>query len=69
MAKKRSNRLTDTDIECIKSYADANMSAAEAGRKMFLHQNTVKSHLDSIKDKTGLNPRNFYDLIKLLEMV
>ena len=61
--------LTDDDIRVVLAYADNNMKATEAGRKLFLHENTVKYHLDAVEKKTGLSPRKFYDLIKLVEML
>lgn len=54
--------------EIILALAECNMSANEAARVKHYHRNTVVYHCEQIRKKTGLNPRNFYDLIKLVEM-
>lgn len=57
------------DKQFILVLAECNMNAAEAARRMMYHRNTITFRMQSIKKKTGLNPGNFYDLIKLVEMV
>lgn len=57
------------DKQFILVLADCNMNAAEAARRMMYHRNTITFRMQSIKKKTGLNPGNFYDLVKLVEMV
>ena len=61
--------MTQVDMDIIKALADNNMNVAEVGKQMFMHRNTVLYHSDKIKEETGLDPRVFYDLIKLLEIV
>ena len=63
------DHLTQTDIECVKAYADHDMRATAAGAQMYVHKNTVVFHLEKVKRITGLNPRKFYDLVKLLRML
>ena len=61
--------MKSTDKEVILMLADCNMNAAEAARRMMYHRNTIIFRMQSIKKKTGLNPGNFYDLVKLVEIV
>lgn len=61
--------LTKRDRECLELYAKSNMNANEAARRNFMHRNTVEYHLEQVKKKTGLNPRDFFDLAKLMEVL
>lgn len=61
--------MTDLDVEIILALADCDMSVARTGQKLYMHQNTVKYHLAKVKKETGLNPKCFYDLVKLLAMI
>lgn len=44
------------------------MNASRVARTERYHSNTILYHLDQIKKITGLNPKSFFDLIKLYEM-
>jgi DNA-binding PucR family transcriptional regulator len=44
------------------------MNVSKTARKLYIHRNTVMFHFDKVKEKTGLDPRNFYDLIALVKM-
>ena len=55
--------------EVILAMAELNMNESEVARKMHVHRNTVVYQCEQILKKTGLNPSNFYDLVKLVEMV
>lgn len=57
------------DSEIILALADSNMSISEASKKVFLHRNTVVYRMEKIYMDTGLNPRNFHDLTKLVHLV
>lgn len=61
--------LTDLDRECVIAYADANNSACVAANNIHVHCNTVYYHLNQVKKKTGLDPANVYDLVKILRMI
>lgn len=52
----------------ILALAENNMQAKPAARQLGLHWNVVYSRMGRIWDKTGLNPRNFYDLQQLVEL-
>lgn len=60
--------LTEPDRECLLAYARCGMRASEAARKLIFHRNTVQYHLEQVREKTGLNPFDFYDLVKLVQM-
>lgn len=60
--------MTEQHRKLILTYAKCDMNRSEAGRKLYMHVNTVDYHLKKIKKETGLDPKKFYDLIKLLEM-
>ena len=57
--------MTERDKEIIIALADCNMNESEVARRLYLHRNGVVYHLNSVKKKTGLDPTNFYDLVKL----
>lgn len=58
--------LTEKDIEIIFAYAENNMRTTETAYQIYVHRNTVEYHLDKVKRKTGLDPKKFYDLVKLI---
>ena len=60
--------LTSTDWNAIIAYADSGMSKVKAGDMCFMHANTVKYHLNKVRQETNLNPDNFYDLYELVGM-
>lgn len=60
--------LDQNEIEVLQLYADSNMSCMRAGKKSYRHPNTVGYHLNKIRKKTGIAPRKFNGLRKLLDM-
>lgn len=62
------NKLKPIDLEVIRALADSSMNIAETARKIYSHRSTVEYHIARIQRITGLDPLNFYDLIKLLEL-
>jgi carbohydrate diacid regulator len=61
--------LDDRKRAIILEMAEQNMNTAAVARKMYFHRNAAVYHFDKIQDITGLDPRNFYDLVKLVKMV
>lgn len=61
--------LTKHEQQILIAYAECDMNTAEVSKKLYMHRNTIKYHLDKICKKTGLNPNKFYDLIKLLKII
>lgn len=60
--------LTDIERETILSYAECDMNANKACRAAFVTRNGFQYRLKIIREKTGLNPKCFYDLIELVDM-
>ena len=58
--------LTLVELEILQAFADNDMSIARTSRFLYIHRNTITYHLRMIKERTGLDPRNFYDLVKLV---
>ena len=61
--------LSETAREIIIAYASTNMNASATAKKLFRDYNGVEYHINRIKEKTGLDPRNFFDLCKLVSAV
>lgn len=61
--------MEDRDKKLLKAYAAHNMNVRETGGAVYLHYNSIRYRFRLIQRETGLNPRNFYDLEKLLEMI
>lgn len=61
-------KLDYVDKKIILAYAESNMRAKVAAEQLVVYWNLVYRRLDRIWDKTGLDPHNFYDLHKLVEM-
>ena len=60
--------LNEVQKEVLIGLANNNMDVSKTARKLFRHRNSVVYHLEKVKVTTGLNPFNFYELIKLLEL-
>lgn len=55
--------------ETVMMIADCNMILGTAAKKLYIHRNTLDYRCETIKKFFGLDPRNFYDLQKLVVMV
>jgi carbohydrate diacid regulator len=60
--------LNEEELETLLAYAENDMNVLRTAKEGFLHYNTVKYRLKRIKEKTGLDPHRFYDLMKLVQM-
>lgn len=60
--------MTEQQIKIIKALADCNMNVQQTAKSINYHRNTIIYHLQKIKNETGLNPMNFYDLVKLINL-
>ena len=58
--------MTEVQIKIIKSLARNDMNVTAAAEELHYHRNSLIYQLDKIYAETGLNPRKFYDLWKLL---
>ena len=61
--------ITEREVEIILAIADNDMNLSKVSRNIFYHRNAVEYNIDKIHKKTGLNPKNFYDLCALIQMV
>lgn len=59
--------MSITDKEILIAFAECNMNASETARVLIYHRNNVDYHLERIEEKTGLDPKCFFDLVKLLQ--
>jgi DNA-binding PucR family transcriptional regulator len=60
--------LDEVDYRVILALAENNMRATETAYAMHRHRNGILYRIDKIKRITGLDPMNFYDLCRLVEM-
>lgn len=60
--------LNETDFRVILLLADNSMRATETAYALNMHRNSILYRIGKIKRITGLDPMNFYDLHKLVEM-
>lgn len=65
---KGGTHVTERQREIVLGYAECSMNAVETGRKLYLSYVTVGYHLNQIKKSTGIDPRSFYGLCKLVQM-
>ena len=65
----KNNELSILDKEIILAFAKYDMKAYRVSKKIYVCRGTVTYHCKKIKEKTNLDPRKFYDLCKLLEIV
>ena len=61
--------MRQVDADIVLALAANNMNISDTARAVFMHRNTVVYHIAKIKKMTGLDPANFYDLHKLVNMV
>jgi len=63
------SKLTKEDKNVILAFAENDMTDSKTALAMSYHRNTIKYHIARVEEKTGLNPRRFYDLIKLVSLI
>ena len=61
--------LTERQKTTISAIAACDMNISKTAEILYYNRNTVVYHCDNILKKTGLDPRKFYDLVKLMEIV
>lgn len=66
MYKLKSN-ISKMEIKIIFALAECGLNSSRAARKLNLHRNTVVYHIGEIKNITGLDPLDFYDMVELLK--
>lgn len=60
--------MKSIEIDVIKKMCECNMRISKVAVNMYMHRNTVVYRLERIKEKYGLDPTNFYDLVKLNQL-
>lgn len=60
------DELTDEDIAVIRCLASNDMNVGRAARAMNYSRYSIVYHMNRVEQKTGYNPRVFYDLVDLL---
>jgi len=66
--KKKIN-LTEREKEVVLSFAENNMNVSKTARVLYLHLNSVIYHIERIREKYNVDPKNFYDLCELLQQI
>lgn len=61
--------LTELDKAIVIAYANSNMNAAEVARSLRYDNSTVYYHLEKVSKSTGLDPRGFFSLHKLVTLL
>lgn len=61
--------VTYTQKQIVKAFAKCDMSTSRTARETLYSQKDIDYHLRMVKLKTGLNPRNFIDLVRLLVLL
>lgn len=69
MEDRARKSLTETDIAIIRGMANHNLKMSEVATELYMHRNTVAYHCDTIKKKTGDDPRDFFGCCKLLVLI
>ncbi len=62
---KITGKLDEDEIQLLNIYYRTNMSLADTCERLFIHKNTLQYRLDKIYKKTGKNPRDFEDAVKI----
>ena len=58
--------MTPLQAEIIVRLAENGLNLSATGKQIFLSRNTVAYHVKQIRKQTELDPRDFYDMCKLL---
>lgn len=53
----------------IKALASSGLRVSKAAEKLNFHVNTVRYHVEKIREETGKDPLDFYDMCELLKEV
>lgn len=60
--------MTKYEAVVIEALANSRLSGREAARRLNYHHNTIYYHVKNILKETGLDPRDFHDMVKLYPM-
>lgn len=62
-------KLTEQEVRIIKALAENNMKVKNAARSIPASHQYIRYNIEKLKRRTGLDPRNFFDLMKLYQMM
>lgn len=60
--------LTDADKAVIIALCNNDLNTQRAAKESHYHENSIRYRARQIKTKTGLDCRNFFDAVQLLEI-
>lgn len=60
--------MEEQDKALVRAYAKHNMNLAQTSKEVYMHYNSIRYRFQKIREETGLNPQDFHDLEKLLNM-
>lgn len=55
--------------DIVREMANCNLNYTQVSKKLYMSRSCVWYHIEKIKTETGLDCRNFYDLVQLIKMV
>ena len=61
--------LDDADIIVLQAYSENGMGVTRTARNTHYDRRTISDRLTRIRLKVGIDPRDFYGLMKLLEII
>lgn len=61
-------KLTPAEIRLLQALSDSRIRVKTAARKIPASSQYMRYNIEKIRAKTGLDPRDFHDLCKLLAM-
>ncbi|WP_239614676.1 CdaR family transcriptional regulator [Cohnella mopanensis] len=64
-ATRMLEELTEEEKMFLKTYFQHQLSLKDTASALYVHKNTIQYRLDKIKEKTGLDPRQFIDSVSL----
>lgn len=59
--------MTKLQAETVMALAENGLNITRAAQSLYCHRNTVVFHVKKIKESTGKDPQDFYDMIELVQ--
>ena len=59
--------LDERDLKIVQAFANNNMKINPTAKEVNYTDGTITYHLNKVKRLTGLDPKKFWDLVKLCE--
>lgn len=61
--------LSEFERRIIIAFADNDMRIAQVSRMFHYNDATITYHFERVHKRTGLNPRKFHDLVRLIQYI